>query len=100
MPRKTSRTIATRGPTPDWYLPEWMDALRVKQALLAKECGWSASTMHGIYHGRTEYYREIVNIIAAKLHIEPYELLMSPSEAMAIRQVRANAITIAEAARP
>lgn len=46
--------------------------------------------MHGIYHGRTDYYREIVNLIASKLHIEPWELLMHPDKAAAIRQYEAS----------
>lgn len=65
-----------------------MATLRVKQATLAKECGWTNSTMHGIYHGRTDYYRELVNLISSKLNIEPFELLMHPDEAMAHRRMR------------
>lgn len=95
MARKTSRSLPPRAATPDWYLPEWMATLKVKQAALAKECGWNNSTMHGIYHGRTEYYREIVNLIAGKLNIQPYELLMHPDEAMALRRLRETALTIA-----
>lgn len=47
--------------------------------------------MHGIYHGRTEYYREILNLVALKLGIEPYELLMPPSLAAAFKKFRASA---------
>ena len=94
MARKTSRSLPPRQPQPDWYLPEWMDTLQVKQSALAKACDWNGSTMHGIYHGRTEYYREIVNLISKQLNIEPYELLMPPDRAMAIRQFLASAETI------
>ena len=71
-----------------------MKTLRVSQAKLAKECDWAASTMHGIYHGRTSYYRDMLNLIASKLHVEPYELLMPPERAMAFRQFLASAETI------
>jgi hypothetical protein len=100
MARKTSRSLPPRPAQPDWYLPEWMSTLRVKQAALARECGWSNSTMHGIYHGRTEYYREIVNLIARILRIEPYELLMHPDQAMAMRRMRESAFTIAADNQP
>ena len=53
MPRKSAKANRVRPEQPDWYLPEWMDTLRVSQAKLAKECDWTPSTMHGIYHGRT-----------------------------------------------
>lgn len=38
MARKSSRSLPNRAPTPDWYLPEWMQTLGVKQAALAKIC--------------------------------------------------------------
>lgn len=95
MPRKPSTTKGLAPAVPDWYLPEWMATLRVSQAKLAKECDWTPSTMHGIYHGRTSYYREIVNLIASKLNIEPFELLMPPDRAMALRRFQEAAVTLA-----
>lgn len=95
MPRKSSKSQGVRPEQPDWYLPQWMDTLDVSQAYLAEECGWAASTMHGIYHGRTSYYRDIVNLIASKLRIQPYELLMHPDTAMAYRQYLAGARQVA-----
>lgn len=95
MPRKSSQSDGLRPERPDWYLPEWMRTLNVSQAKLAKECDWTPSTMHGIYHGRTSYYREIVNLIAAKLNVEPFELLMPPERAMALRRFQDAALTIA-----
>lgn len=56
--------------------------------------------MHGIYHGRTAYYRELVNLIAAKLNIQPYELLMPPAMAMALRRQREDSLRIVEATKP
>jgi hypothetical protein len=91
MPRKSAKSNRVRPEQPDWYLPEWMRTLNVKQAHLARECGWTDSTMHGIYHGRTSYYRDILNLIASKLNVQPYELLMPPELAMAFRQFQASA---------
>ncbi len=94
MPRKSAKSDGIKAEQADWYLPEWMKTLRVSQAKLAKECDWTPSTMHGIYHGRTSYYRDILNLIAGKLKIAPYELLMPPEKAMAFRQFQASAETI------
>lgn len=99
MAKRRAQTIA--GPEqPNWFLADWMKSLRVSQAKLADECGWNRSTMHGIYHGRTEYYREIVNLLARKLNIEPYELLMPPDQAMALRSQREASERIVEVTKP
>lgn len=97
MPRKKANPKAVGA---DWYLPEWMSTIGISQADLARDCGWNNSTMHGIYHGRTAYYREIVNLIADKLKIRPYELLMHPDEANAMRQLRKEALKVVEASAP
>lgn len=95
MPRKSAKSNGLRAEQPDWHLPAWMRTLKVSQAKLAKDCGWTPSTMHGIYHGRTSYYRDIVNLIALKLNVDPYELLMPPERAMAFRQFQASAKEVA-----
>lgn len=99
MARKRSNP-ASKIAGPDWYLREWMENLGVSQADLARECDWTNSTMHGIYHGRTAYYREIVNLIADKLNVRPYELMMHPDEAHAMRQLRKEALKVVEASEP
>ena len=86
MPRKAT---PVRQIGPDWYLPEWMASLRVTQAELARRCGWSKATANDVYHGKTEYYRVIVNQVAAALEIHPWELLMHPAEAARIKRWRA-----------
>ena len=92
MPRKAPSPIISG---PDWFLPEWMDTLRVTQAALARETGWSKATMNDIFHGKTSYYRQILNDAARALRIEPFELLMPPAAAMAIKNMRNTAIRIA-----
>lgn len=96
MPRKSAQSNGLEPEQADWYLQEWMKDLRVSQAKLARECDWTPSTMHGIYHGRTNYYREILNLIASKLNIEPYELLMPPEQAMAFRRFSESAAEIVD----
>ena len=96
MPRKSATSDGINPEQSDWYLREWMKSLKVSQAKLARECDWTPSTMHGIYHGRTSYYRDIVNLIALKLNIEPYELLMPPETAFALRRQREDSLRIVE----
>jgi transcriptional regulator with XRE-family HTH domain len=92
MPRKV---IDKRVPGPDWFLPEWMAALRVRPSDLVRETGKSKSTISDIVNGRTDYYRALVNEMALALHVTPSELLMHPDEAFALRRMRSDAVRIA-----
>lgn len=92
MPRKREAPVVVG---PDWFLQEWMKATGTKQADLARETGWTKATANDIYHGRTNYYRQIVNEAARALKIEPWELLMPPELAMQLRRLRDSAIRIA-----
>ncbi len=92
MPRKrTSNTVIG----PDWHLVEWMRTLKVSQADIMRETGCGKARMSEIANGKTNYYREIVNDLARVLKVQPYELLMAPEEAMAIRRMRESALQIA-----
>lgn len=86
MPRKAT---PARAIGPDWYLAEWMASVGVSQAELGRLCDWSKATVNDIYHGKTEYYRAILNRIARALKVEPWELLMPVEQAMQIRRLRA-----------
>lgn len=93
MARKATpaRTIG-----PDWYLAEWMAAKGIRtQAELGRLTGWGKARCNEVFHGKTEYYRAIVNEVAAALHIHPWELLMHPAEANAIKSMRESALRIA-----
>lgn len=82
---------------PDWYLREWMAHFDKRQASLTNELGWNKSKANFFWHGRQSYRREVVNEISGWLGIEPYELLMSPREALALRRLRqAAAVIVAE----
>lgn len=92
MPRKAAPPKAVG---PDWYLPEWMETLHVRQADIVAATEWPKSRVSEIVSGKTSYYREIVNELSRVLNIQPYELLMHPEQANAIKRQRADALRIA-----
>lgn len=77
-----------------------MAALKVRQADIMKATGYSKATMSDLATGKQRFNRDILNEIAAVLHVRPYELLMHPDEAMAIRRVRESAVRIAAEGQP
>ena len=81
----------------DWYLREWAAFRGKRQADLVKDLGWNKNTAHLIWHGKQPYSRDRVNELAQWLAINPFELLMSPSEAMALRRLRQTAAEIVAA---
>lgn len=95
MPRKAPDRSGLAAHQPDWFLPEWMASLRVTQADLCRETGLNKSTMSEIKNGKTSYYRALVNQMSRALRIEPFELLMHPDEAFALRRLREGALRIA-----
>lgn len=79
---------------PDWYLQAWLAYLGKRQASLVNELGWVKGRANKVFHGAQPYRREVVNEIAGWLGIQPYELLMPPEEALAIRGLRETAQAI------
>jgi hypothetical protein len=79
---------------PDWYLQEWMIHFGKKQSSLVNELGWLKGRANKFWHKQHSYRRELVNQLAAWLGIEPFELLMPPHEALALRRLRATAAEI------
>lgn len=82
----------------NWYLPEWMDYLGVKQADMVREAGWSKASASQLYNGVQDYSPKLVNEAAKVLNLEPFELLMRPEAAMAYRRHRAEALKEAKLA--
>lgn len=80
---------------PDWYLREWCGHFDKRQSDLVKELGWDKSRASFVWNGRQPYRRETVNEVAAWLGIKPFELLMKPSEALALRRFKEAAEAIA-----
>ena len=85
---------------PSWYLREWMDSLNVRQRDMIEKAGWSRATASQLYNGTQDYSPKLVAEAAEVMHLEPFELLMLPEEAMALRNMRSSAVKIADLARP
>lgn len=83
------------APSFDWYFREWLSALHLKQARIVELTGWSKGKVSKLYNGEASYTREIVNELARAIHVRPFELLLHPEDAMAIRRLRESAVTIA-----
>ena len=77
------------GPTAhDWYLREWFATAGMKQRDLVTKLDYQPAAAHALWHSVQRYRRDHVEEIAALLNIAPYELLMPPEEAMALRRLR------------
>ena len=50
--------------------------------------------MSQLYNGTQDYSPDIIEAAAVALHAEPFELLLPPERAMAIRSLRESAVTI------
>lgn len=79
----------------DWFLRDWMAHKHMKQADIARDLGWERGRVSKLYNGVQQYARTDVNALAAWLDIAPFELLMPPKEAMALRTLRETARLIA-----
>lgn len=67
---------------------------------MAKATGWSKATMSQLYNGSQDYSPAIIDAAAAALNVEPFELLMPPDRAMAIRGLRESAAVIVKSTAP
>ena len=87
----------TQRPAPahDWYLPEWLKQYGKIQADLETDLEWNKSKASLMIRGKQRYHRDDVNQVAQYLNLQPYELLMHPADAMAIRQLRIDARKLA-----
>lgn len=83
------------NPAHDWYLKQWLDSLATRQAVVINRTGYPKSKVSKLVNGSQPYDRDTVNDIAAALNIEPFELLLHPDDAMALRRLRASAVQIA-----
>jgi hypothetical protein len=81
---------------PDWFLREWAAYRGKRQADMARDLNWSKNKANIVWHSQQDYKRGVVNELARWLEIEPFELLLRPDEAMALRQMRESAMQIAK----
>lgn len=72
----------------DWYLKEWLGTLQVSQAELVRRTDYAKAKVSDLVTGKQRYNRDVLNDVAAALSVQPYELLMHPSDAMAQRRIR------------
>jgi hypothetical protein len=77
-----------------WYVREWLRLAGKKQADLQRDLGWSKAKSSDVWNGQ-QYNQTIIDELAPYVHAEPFELLMSPEQAMALRQLRSSALRIA-----
>lgn len=83
----------------NWYLREWMNTLGVNQAEMIRRTSWSKATASQLYNNVQDYSPKIVNEAAKALSVEPFELLMKPERAMALRRFQDQALQVVEASR-
>jgi len=82
------------SPRHDWFLKEWLRYYGKKQADMVRELDWNKAKVSLTASGKQPYDREAVNEASAYLNLHPYELLMHPDDAMALRRLRQDAARI------
>ena len=82
-------------PIHDWYLKQWLKKLGVSQQKVADLAGWQKSKVSRLASGATQYDRDTVNIVSMILKIRPFEVLMTPEEAISLRRLHGAALSIA-----
>lgn len=82
-------------PRHDWYLSDWLKTLGKRQVDIERDLEWNKARVSLMARGKQPYDRESVNELSEYLHLRPYELLMHPEDAMALRRLRESALQIA-----
>jgi plasmid maintenance system antidote protein VapI len=80
----------------DWYLRAWMDRLGRRQAEIIRDLGWERGRTSKVVNGKQGYTRSDVVQLSNWLGIEPFELLMSPSDALRLRHFQRAIHMVAE----
>lgn len=83
------------APHHDWFLKEWLRYYGKKQADMVRDLDWNKAKVSLTASGKQAYDRDDVNQASAYLNIQPYELLMHPDDAMALRRLKRDAARIA-----
>jgi hypothetical protein len=93
MARKKSKS--PRLLSHQWYLRQWADRLGVRQVDAINKLGWSKAQASDLWTGKQRYNQDLIDEVAAWLQLSPYELLMPPEDALAIRAMRESAARMA-----
>nr|WP_314121351.1 hypothetical protein [uncultured Brevundimonas sp.] len=83
-----------------WYFAEHAEVQGKTQADVERALGWPRGKVSALWNCKQRYNQEAVDQVAAWLKLEPYELLMSPDEAHAIKQLRSAARAITNSQLP
>lgn len=75
----------------DWYLKQWLATLKMTQADLVRATDYPKAKVSDLVKGKQRYNRDILNDLAKAMHVQPFELLLHPSDAMAHRRMRSAA---------
>lgn len=86
------------SPQHDWYLKEWLQALGKRQSDIVRDLDWNKARVSLMIRGEQQYTRDALNELASYLNLRPYELLMHPDDANAMKRFRADAIRLAQIA--
>lgn len=78
-----------------WHLKAWLKRLEKTQAQLANELDMNKAKVSLLVSEKQQYSQEDITILSEFLGLAPYELLMHPDEAMALRRFRASASALA-----
>ena len=87
--------LGMAAPLHDWYLKEWLKTLGKKQADIVRDLDWNKARVSLMLRGDQQYNRDAINELVIYLNIKPYELLMHPQDAMALRRLQKTAVEIA-----
>jgi transcriptional regulator with XRE-family HTH domain len=79
----------------NWYLRDWLKTLNISQQALADSLDWQKSKVSRLASGTSDWSRGHLDEISSVLHLEPFELLLHPEDAMAMRRLRDTAVRIA-----
>ena len=85
---------APMAPAHDWYFKEWLRYFKKKQADVVRALDWNKSKASLMANGKQPYTRKEINELASYLEVHPYELLMDPDDAMALRRLRQEALQV------
>jgi hypothetical protein len=83
------------APRYDWFAAQWLKATGKKQADIVHDLDWNKAKISLMVRGLQPYTRDEVNELSEYLNIRPYELLMHPEDAMALRRLRADMLRLA-----
>ncbi len=78
-------------PDHDWFLKQWLAATGKKQRDVVADLEWNKAKISLMVSGQQKYTRDEVNELSTYLNIRPFELLMHPDDAFAMRRIHESA---------